>query len=145
MLRANPGIIRVGYVSEREFWLQAAAVDACINLRHPTAGETSGIGVRLMGIGKPVLVTAGEETARFPDPACLRVDPGPAEEEMLAEYLVWLARYPEDARAMGERARAHIREYHAPERVARLYWQALADCYHRSNLIQATGNSAAVR
>ena len=104
VLRANPGIIRIGYVSEREFWLQAAAVDACINLRHPTAGETSGIGVRLMGIGKPVLVTAGEETARFPDSACLRVDPGPAEEEMLAEYLVWLARYPEDARAMGERA-----------------------------------------
>ncbi|HTR36992.1 MAG TPA: hypothetical protein VMH80_13890 [Bryobacteraceae bacterium] len=145
VLRSDPAIIRIGYVSEREFWLQAAAVDACINLRHPTAGETSGIGIRLMGIGKPVLVTAGEETARFANSACLRVDPGPAEEEMLAEYLVWLARYPQDARAVGERASAHIREYHAPERVARLYWQALADCYDRSNLTQAIGNSTAVR
>ena len=35
------------------------AVDACINLRYPAAGETSGIAIRLMGIGKPVLVTDG--------------------------------------------------------------------------------------
>lgn len=139
----GPDVIRVGHVPERDFWLHAAAVDACINLRYPGAGETSGIGIRLMGIGKPVLVTAGEETARFPDSACLRVDPGPAEEEMLTEYLVWLARYPEDARAMGQRAAAHLRGCHALEQVAALYWRALKDCYHKINLIPAAGNSPA--
>jgi hypothetical protein len=43
-------------------------VDACINLRYPAAGETSGIAIRLMGIGKPVLLTDGEVLA-FPEGA----------------------------------------------------------------------------
>jgi len=146
LLAAGAGILRVGHMSERDFWLHASAVDACINLRYPAAGETSGIGIRLMGIGKAVLGTAGEETARFPDTACLRVDPGPAEEDMLYEYLLWLARYPDDARAIGRRAATHIREFHAPDRVASQYWRVLADCYHKSNPISATGSSpAAVR
>lgn len=118
-------IVRIGYTPERDFWRHAAAVDACVNLRYPTAGETSGITIRLMGIGKPVLMSGGCETARFPDIACLKVDSGVAEEEMLTEFMVWLARFPGDARAIGERAAAHIREFHAPGKVARLYWEAI--------------------
>ncbi|MGA2880349.1 MAG: hypothetical protein ABSG13_15490 [Bryobacteraceae bacterium] len=131
MLRDDAGILRIGYLDDREFWLCASAVDACINLRYPMAGETSGIAIRLMGLGKTVLVSAGEETSRFPEAACVRIDPGQAEEDMLAEYLVWLARCPDDARAIGQRAAAHIREHHAPARVAGLYWRALTDCYHK--------------
>lgn len=134
MLRDDAGILRIGYLDEREFWLYASAVDACINLRYPMAGETSAIAIRLMGLGKTVLVSAGEETSRFPEAACVRIDPGQAEEEMLVEYLVWLARCPSDARAIGERAAGHIREHHAPARVARLYWRALTDCYHKAKL-----------
>jgi glycosyltransferase involved in cell wall biosynthesis len=132
LLRNDPGILRMGYLDEHDFWLAASAVDACINLRYPMAGETSMIAIRLMGLGKTVLVSAGEETARFPESACVRVDPGQAEEEMLVEYLVWLAGHPEDSRAIGQRAAAHIRQYHAPDRVAELYWQVLEDCYHKS-------------
>jgi glycosyltransferase involved in cell wall biosynthesis len=125
MLHAEK-LLRVGYVEEPDFWRHAAAVDACISLRYPTAGETSGIVIRFMGLGKPVILTAGCETSRFPDSACLRVDAGPGEEEMLAEYMVWLARFPGDARAIGERAATHIREFHDPAKVAALYWQALS-------------------
>lgn len=133
LLRNDAGIVRIGYLDERDFWLCGSAVDACINLRYPMAGETSGIAIRLMGLGKTVLVSAGEETSRFPEAACVRIDPGQAEEDMLAEYLVWLARCPDDARAIGQRAAEHIREHHAPARVAALYWRALEDCYHKSN------------
>jgi glycosyltransferase involved in cell wall biosynthesis len=127
----SAGILRIGYTEERDFWRYASAVDACINLRYPAAGETSGIAIRLMGIGKPVILTAASETSCFPESTCLRVDSGVAEEEMLTEYMVWLARYPEDARAIGQRAAEHMREFHAVERVAHLYWQALQDCYHK--------------
>lgn len=130
-LLGSSRILRIGYTKECDFWRYASAVDACINLRYPAAGETSGIAIRLMGIGKPVIVTAASETSRFPESACLPVDPGVAEEAMLVEYMVWLARFPEDARSIGQRAADHIREFHAFERVARLYWQALQDCYHR--------------
>ena len=132
LLAHDAGIRRIGYLDERDFWLCASAVNACINLRYPLAGETSGIAIRLMGLGKTVLVSNGAETAHFPEAACVRVDTGQAEEEMLVEYLVWFARHPDDSHAIGQRAAAHIRQYHAPARVAKLYWSALEDCYHKS-------------
>ncbi len=115
LLRNDAGILRIGYLDERDFWLCASAVDACINLRYPMAGETSGIAIRLMGLGKTVLVSAGEETSRFPEAACVRVDPGHAEEEMLVEYLVWLARHPERCtRHRPARRRAYSRSITRP-------------------------------
>jgi hypothetical protein len=120
-------IIRAGYTPEDDFWRYASAVDCCINLRYPGAGETSGIGIRLMGIGKPVILTTGEETARIPEAACLRVDAGVSEVDMLIEYMTWLARFPEDARASGTRAAAHIAECHDPARVAHEYWRVLTE------------------
>jgi glycosyltransferase involved in cell wall biosynthesis len=132
MLAEDSGFVRLGYLEDREFWLCAAAVDACINLRYPMAGETSAIAIQLMGLGKTVLLSSGEETSRFPDAACIRIDPGQAEEDMLTEYLVWLARSPGDNRAIGLRAEEYIRGHHSPARVAQLYWQALEGCYHRS-------------
>lgn len=125
----GPGIFRTGYTPERAFWQYASAVDACINLRYPGAGETSGIAVRLMGIGKPVLVTAGEETAGIPATAVIRVDPGTAETDMLSEYMSWLAGFPEDARAIGVRARRHIETHHAAGTVAAAVWKVLADSH----------------
>src|SRR5205823_6851379 len=65
----QPGVVRAGHLPDRQFWLAASAADACVNLRYPSAGETSGIGIRLMGMGKPVIVSNGEEYARFPKTA----------------------------------------------------------------------------
>jgi len=124
----HPRILRTGYLPEPDFWRWTAATDLCINLRFPTAAETSGVAVSMMGIGKPVAFTAGEEIARFPEDACLRIDTGPAEEEMLAGYIGWLARDRETALEIGRRAAAYIAREHAPDRVARLYWDALRQC-----------------
>jgi glycosyltransferase involved in cell wall biosynthesis len=126
-LLSTDRIIRVGYTPEADFWRYAAAVDTCINLRYPPAGETSGIAIRLMGIGKPVLVTAGDETAGFPETSCLRVDSGPGEVDMLFEYMSWLMRNPAAAREIGARAAAHIAAHHSPADVAREYWRVLAE------------------
>jgi glycosyltransferase involved in cell wall biosynthesis len=118
-------ILRAGHLPEADFWRYAAAVDLCINLRYPTAAETSGIAIRLMGIGKPVAFSDGAEIARIPENACLRVETGPAEEEMLADYITWLARDREAAQEIGSRAAAHIAAHHAPETVAQRYWDVL--------------------
>jgi glycosyltransferase involved in cell wall biosynthesis len=130
-LVSSAGIRRTGYLPEHAFWLHAHAVDACINLRYPTAAETSGIAIRLMGIGKPVVLTAGEEISGLPGAAVVRIDPGPAERDMLFEYMSWLARFPGDARAVGAAARAHIAEHHHPSRVAARYWRVLEDSVAR--------------
>lgn len=121
------GIQKVGYTPEITFHLYASAVDACINLRAPTAGETSGIAIRLMGIGKPVLLTAGEEISGFPESARIAIDPGTAELDMLIENMRWLVRFRSDAVEVGIAARRHVLERHEVSKVAALYWQALEE------------------
>ncbi|MBI3667834.1 MAG: glycosyltransferase family 4 protein [Acidobacteria bacterium] len=126
-LLAACGVIRTGHVSEDEFWRLAEITDIVVNLRDPSAGETSGIGIKMMGIGKPVLVTAGEETAAFPELAVIRIDPGEAEVEMLAEYLRALAGSEEMRREIGRRAAQHIAENHTLERAAKMYLDLVAE------------------
>jgi glycosyltransferase involved in cell wall biosynthesis len=126
-LLAGDGIVRRPYLAEREFWLAAGAVDACINLRYPAAGETSGIAIRLMGLGKPVLMTDSPECARFPEDACLRIAVSAAERDSLGEHMALLAGMPEVAGAVGERAAAHVRAHHGVERVAAEYWRVLEE------------------
>lgn len=123
-----PGVIRVPYLDEQDFWLYACATDVCINLRHPAAGETSGIAIRMMGIGKAVIVTSGDENARIPEHCCVRVDPGPDEEPMLEASMRWLTEDPGSAREIGSRAAAHIAANHSLEHCAALYADALANC-----------------
>jgi glycosyltransferase involved in cell wall biosynthesis len=153
-LLAGAGVVRLPYLEEREFWLAAAAVDACINLRFPAAGETSGIAIRLMGIGKPVMLTeplAGRlgasgagallgyerqhgqssvtgEWARFPEDACLRIAPGVAERESLRQHMILLTSMPEVARAIGQRGAEHVREHHRVELIGKQYWDLLCEC-----------------
>lgn len=121
----HPAILRTAYLPEPDFWRYAAATDVCINLRYPSAGETSGIAIRMMGIGKPVVFTASEALARIPSNACLRLDVGPGEENTLAGYIDWLADNREARLEIGRRAAAHISEFHAPEKVAQEYWDVI--------------------
>ncbi len=114
-------VIRRPHVPEAEFWRLAEAVDVCVNLRDPSAGETSGIGIRLMGIGKPVIVTASAENAGYPETAVLRVDAGEPEADMLACCLAALAGSPEMRETIGRHAAEHVASEHSLEGAARRY------------------------
>jgi len=120
----SPRIIRAGYLQSQEFWRYAAATDVCVNLRFPSASETSGIAISMMGVGKPVIFTAGEEISRFPENTCLRVDLGPSEEDHLAGLIQWLAADRSALAEIGARAGAHIQGEHNAQRVAALFWDA---------------------
>ena len=128
-LLRGPGIVRLPYLAERDFWRAALAVDACINLRYPAAGETSGIAIRLMGVAKPVLLTNGEENSRYPATACLRIEPGLAEEDSLWHNMFLLTSLKECAGDIGLRASGHIVERHQAVRIAEQYWDTL--CAYR--------------
>jgi glycosyltransferase involved in cell wall biosynthesis len=126
-LLSAPGVFRLPYLNERDFQMAAGAVDACINLRHPAAGETSGIAIRLMGLGKPVLVTEGEETARLPEDACIRIPAGIAERASLRQHVILLTLVTEAARAIGQRGARHIQAHHAVEEVSKQYWKLICE------------------
>jgi hypothetical protein len=131
-LRGQPGILRLGHLADPEFWLAASACDVCINLRYPAAGETSGIAVRLMGIGKAVMVTEGEESSRYPEDSCFRIAHGVAETASLKEYSRLAASLPQATREIGRRASGHITSFHSLDRVADEYWEILCDYGHSS-------------
>ncbi|MDA1315113.1 MAG: glycosyltransferase family 4 protein [Acidobacteria bacterium] len=117
----NERVIRRPYVSEREFERLLQATDIGVNLRYPSAGETSGLVMCMMAHGKAVLVTRNEENSALPDDAVIRVDPGESETEMLAFYLQWLVE-DADARAyFGRNAAAYVNRRHSLEEVAGHY------------------------
>ena len=126
----SPGVFHTGHLSESDFWQAAAAVDLCLNLRDPGAGETSGIAIRLMGIGKAVALTDGPETADFPETACLRVRRGVAETAELFEYMSLAVAKPHVLRQVGGLAQQHVRARHSLQSAAREYWSTL--CRYRN-------------
>lgn len=141
-LLQHPNILRVPYLSERDFWRYAAAIDVCVNLRYPSAAETSGVAIRMMGLGKPVIFTHDRAISRYPDTACLRVDVGITEEDMLVDYLVWLAQDRAAVAEIGRNAAAYIAREHAPAKAAGRYWDAIRTAWEASSRFRSTPESS---
>jgi glycosyltransferase involved in cell wall biosynthesis len=119
------GIHRTGHLTDDQLNTAAAAIDCCVNLRYPAAGETSGIAIRMMGIGKPVIMSRGLETSGLPEYTWLGVTPGPGETEELLLQMSLVARLPGLARDIGEQARIYITQHHSIETVAAKYRELL--------------------
>lgn len=98
-----------GYTTERDFFRYLKAVDVVVNLRYPTAGETSGTLIRALGAGKPVIVSDHGQFGELPDDTCLKVSPGPDEEKQLYACLRALAYRPALRERLSERARSWTR------------------------------------
>ena len=126
-LLGSAGVVRRPYLREDEFWLAASAVDACINLRDPSAGETSGIAIRLMGLGKPVLVTDSPAVAGFPEDACVRIERGAAERESLRQSVRLLTLANGAAVGIGQRGAKHVHKRHGIELAGTRYWELLCE------------------
>ncbi len=97
--------LRIGAVPEPELNLLIAATDLGVNLRYPSAGESSGILARLMAAGKPALVTQGDEHRHLPPGVVWPVPAGPEEDEALRLAIAYLAQHPVARREMGRAAR----------------------------------------
>jgi glycosyltransferase involved in cell wall biosynthesis len=126
-LLAECGVLRLPHLPEAEFWQAAAAVDACISLRYPAAGETSAITIPFMGIGKPVLVTDSLECSRFPEDACIRIPPGLEERASLKQHMILLTSMDKVASAIAQRGAGYIRAHHPAAVVGQMYWGILCD------------------
>ncbi|MBK5260482.1 MAG: glycosyltransferase family 4 protein [Thermoanaerobaculia bacterium] len=83
---AGPGVITTGYVDDREFGAYYAAADRLVNLRYPSAGETSGTLIRAFGAGKPVAVSDYAQFAEYPDTCVVKIPFGEGEVETLASF-----------------------------------------------------------
>ncbi len=95
----------IGHVDIDRFVQLMGACDIVLNLRFPTVGETSGSLQRALGLGKAVIVSDVGSFSELPDDICLKVAPGPGEEDLIFEFLNILVSNPELAQAMGNRAK----------------------------------------
>lgn len=112
-------VVRLGFVKEEEMYALMSAADLAVNLRYPTAGESSAALIRLMGAELPALVTDHGASAEFPDDTVIKIRHGEGEHEQLCRTLASLMDHPEARLALGARARAHVlRENHVDRAVA---------------------------
>jgi glycosyltransferase involved in cell wall biosynthesis len=112
-----------GFLDYDSFEAAIAACDLCLNLRYPTAGETSAALLRVLALGRPTLVSDYAQFADLPSDAAIRVPLGDGEIEKLTEAVASLLAAPERLASMGEAARNYIRDQHAPQAAA----QAVVD------------------
>jgi glycosyltransferase involved in cell wall biosynthesis len=110
--RIEQYVRRLGYVPDSALSGILAAVDVCVNLRYPTAGETSAAVLRLMSAGLPTIVTETGAFSDLPDDAVLKVSPDAFEGELLVAYLRALATNEPFRRAIGANARAFVLREH---------------------------------
>jgi glycosyltransferase involved in cell wall biosynthesis len=109
----------MGFVSFEDFAAAIAASDLCLNLRYPTAGETSASLLRVLAAGRPAIVSDFAQFADLPPEIAPRVPLGDEEPEALAALLRELLAEPARLRARGKAAREHVRARHDPARAAR--------------------------
>lgn len=103
----------VGYLSDDDSRILARAGDVSVNLRYPSAGETSASLLRLLGAARPVIVTAHGPSLELPDEVALKVPVDRLEEETLTEMLVWLAGDSAGRQELGDVARRFVESSHA--------------------------------
>ncbi|HET7571940.1 MAG TPA: glycosyltransferase family 4 protein [Gaiellaceae bacterium] len=119
------GVTREPYVEEARLWALMQACDACVLLRWPTMGETSGSAIRTLSLGKPLVVSDVGWFAELPDEVALKVPPGGDEEVGALTAALERLAAPGVAARMGEAAREYVAREHDLDRVAGLYAAAL--------------------
>jgi glycosyltransferase involved in cell wall biosynthesis len=114
------GIVLTGYVADEEFASYYAIADRFVNLRYPTAGETSGTLIRAFDAGKPVAVSDYAQFAELPDDCVFKV-PFARERERLLEFFT--TDLPDPAKAQ----RAWLEQNATLEKCVAGYKAALRD------------------
>jgi glycosyltransferase involved in cell wall biosynthesis len=121
------GVERIDYVDEQRLWTLMAACHACVSLRAPTMGETSGSVMRALSLARPLVVSDLGWFSELPDDVALKVSVDEDEIPALADALELLAASEATQRAMSEAARAYVEREHGVGRVAERYAAALEE------------------
>ena len=97
---AGDGIVFSGYVPDEQFANYFGEVDRIVNLRYPSAGETSGTLIRAFDAGKPVAVSDYAQFAELPDDCVTKIPLGGDEVAALTRFLT--ANLPDPSAAQRE-------------------------------------------
>jgi glycosyltransferase involved in cell wall biosynthesis len=119
---SGSGVVTTGYVADEDFGAYYAAADRLVNLRYPSAGETSGTLVRAFAAGRPVAVSDYAQFSEYPDDCVVKIPFGASEVEKLAEFFVGEI----DDRAVAKAQRAWLAKNARMDDTIKGYERALA-------------------
>jgi len=103
-----------GYVDLERFYIYLRACDSIINLRYPTAGESSGTLARSLAEGRAVIVNNYASWAELPSDVALKVEIDGPQAEQVGVHLLHLARDPAFRAGVEERSREYARTHLDP-------------------------------
>jgi glycosyltransferase involved in cell wall biosynthesis len=121
------GVLRLDYQAEKALWQLLADSDITVNLRWPTMGETSGMAIRALSLGKPLVVSDAAWFSELPDSVAAKVPVDDYEIETLAAVLELLAEDDELRQGLSNAASEYVHREHDLDRVADLYVAALEE------------------
>ena len=111
----------VGFVGLTKFYLYLKAVDAVINLRYPSAGESSGSIARALAEGRAVICNNYHAFAELPGEAVLKVEIDRPQAEQVGEHLIHLATDRQFKEGIETHARTYAETVLDQQRCASLY------------------------
>ena len=114
-------VIVTGFVSLCEFDLYLKSCDFCINLRYPTQGESSASLHRMLGMGKPAIVTDVGTFSDYPDDVVLKVRYDEHEVDDIYRAVSLLAGNRKELQKRGRAALEYARTYCDLEKNAKRY------------------------
>jgi len=117
----EPSIIKLGHLPIGKLEEIINASDICINLRYPTMGESSGSLLRMMGYGKPTLITDYGSYAEFPDYCAVKIFPDIDEVEMIKRSVTALALDADFRISLGQEAKNFVEKECDIQKCAREY------------------------
>jgi len=122
-LGISKNVIETGFVDN--LFPYVAASDIIVQLRYPTAGETSIITLQIMGMGKPVIVSNIGSFAELPDDAVIKIEPDVSEEVTLYNSILRLSDDKPFSKTLSENAKKYIENEHDPEKIAKSFSEFL--------------------
>jgi glycosyltransferase involved in cell wall biosynthesis/SAM-dependent methyltransferase len=114
-------VVRVGYVDLTDFYLYLKACDAQVNLRYPSAGESSGTFARGLAEGRATIVNNYGSFAEVPNDVALKVEIDLPQAEQVGEHLLRLRRDPAYRATVEANARRYASTVLDPVRCRELY------------------------
>jgi glycosyltransferase involved in cell wall biosynthesis len=126
-LKWGRDVIRLEFVPDERLWPLLARLDICVSLRSPTMGETSGVALRALSLGRPLVVSNVGWFSELPDEVVAKVPTGGDEVDALTEVLARLADDRSARMTMAKAGHDYVHRAHDLERVADLYLASLEE------------------
>ena len=108
--KIEKNVIVTGFTKLEDFKKYMGACDICFNLRYPTQGESSASLHRMLGMGKPILVTAIGSFEEYPDDIVMKNSWGENEITDIVSNLKEALANPSELKSRGEGAYDYANE-----------------------------------